>query len=207
MTSEPATKLTLVGAGKIGQAIVQLLSTAPEYDVTVIDRDEDALTPLRDRGVSVFEIDISDPVALADYVDGQDMVLSAAPFYATSIIATAARNAGAHYFDLTEDVESTRVVKRLAIDATSALVPQCGLAPGFVSIAAAELARSFDDIRSISMRVGALPQFPTNAFKYNLTWSTDGLINEYCNPCEAIVDGKMLEVLPLEEVEAFSLDG
>ena len=53
--------------------------------------------------------------------------MSAAPFHATSIIATAARNAGAHYFDLTEDVESTRVVKSLAIDATSALVPQCGL--------------------------------------------------------------------------------
>ena len=207
MHSSSATKLTLVGAGKIGQAIVQLLSAAPEFDVTVIDRDESALAPLRARGVRAFETDITDPISLAANVDGQDMVMSAAPFHATSIIATAARNAGAHYFDLTEDVESTRVVKNLSIDATSALVPQCGLAPGFVSIAAAELARSFDDIRSISMRVGALPQFPTNAFKYNLTWSTDGLINEYCNPCEAIVDGKMLEVLPLEEVEAFSLDG
>ena len=207
MTTESATKLTLVGAGKIGQAIVQLMSTAPEFEITVLDRDDTALTPLRDRGVRVFEVDIDDPAALADFVDGQDMVLSAAPFYATATIATAARHAGAHYFDLTEDVESTRLVKHLAVDASSALVPQCGLAPGFVSIAAAQLARSFDDIRSISMRVGALPQFPTNAFKYNLTWSTDGLINEYCNPCEAIVDGKMLEVLPLEEVEKFSLDG
>ena len=207
VNSTPATKLTLIGAGKIGQAIVQLLSAAPEFDVTVIDRDDAALATLRARGANAFEADITDPIALAALVDGQDMVMSAAPFHATSIIATAARNAGAHYFDLTEDVDSTRVVKNLAIDSRSALVPQCGLAPGFVSIAAADLARSFDDIRSISMRVGALPQFPTNAFKYNLTWSTDGLINEYCNPCEAIVDGKMLEVLPLEELEAFSLDG
>ena len=207
MSSPSATKLTLVGAGKIGQAIVQLLSSASEFEVTVIDRDEAALAPLRFPRRARLEADITDPIALAANVDGQDMVMSAAPYHATSIIATAARNAGAHYFDLTEDVDSTRVVKNLAIDSTSALVPQCGLAPGFVSIAAADLARSFDDIRSISMRVGALPQFPTNAFKYNLTWSTDGLINEYCNPCEAIVDGKMLEVLPLEELEAFSLDG
>src|SRR4029079_5611402 len=178
MTSPSPTRLTLVGAGKIGQAIVQLLSAAPEFDNTVIDRDESALVPLRARGVPAFEVDIMDPISLAAQIDGQDMVISAAPFYATSIIATEARNAGAHYFDLTEDVESTRVVKALAVDAHSALVPQCGLAPGFVSIAAADLARSFDDIRSISMRVGALPQFPTNAFKYNLTWSTDGLINE-----------------------------
>ncbi|MFX9180922.1 saccharopine dehydrogenase C-terminal domain-containing protein, partial [Acinetobacter baumannii] len=54
---------------------------------------------------------------------------------------------------------------------------------------------------------GALPLYPTNGLKYNLTWSTDGLINEYCNPCEAIVDGQMREVLPLEGLEHFSLDG
>ncbi|MEO7370730.1 MAG: saccharopine dehydrogenase NADP-binding domain-containing protein, partial [Ilumatobacteraceae bacterium] len=201
MSSPSASRLTLVGAGKIGQAIVQLLSAAPEFDVTVIDRDESALGTIRAKGVKAFAVDITDPVALAAQVDGQDMVISAAPFHATSTIATAARNAGAHYFDLTEDVDSTRVVKSLAVDSTSALVPQCGLAPGFVSIAAAELARSFDDIRSISMRVGALPQFPTNAFKYNLTWSTDGLINEYGNPCDAIHEGKRIRVLPLEGLE------
>jgi saccharopine dehydrogenase-like NADP-dependent oxidoreductase len=60
---------------------------------------------------------------------------------------------------------------------------------------------------SVHMRVGALPQFPTNVLKYNLTWSTDGLINEYCNPCDAIVHGKRREVLPLEGLEHFSIDG
>ena len=57
------------------------------------------------------------------------------------------------------------------------------------------------------MRVGALPLFPSNALKYNLTWSTDGLINEYCNPCQAIHDGQLREVWPLEGLEQFSLDG
>jgi saccharopine dehydrogenase-like NADP-dependent oxidoreductase len=57
------------------------------------------------------------------------------------------------------------------------------------------------------MRVGALPQFPTGALKYNLTWSTDGLINEYCNPCDAIHEGRRIELLPLEGYEQFSLDG
>src|SRR6185503_9354188 len=133
--------------------IVQLLSMAPEFEVTVVDRDEAALAPLRATGIAASELDVTDPIALAAQLEGQNMVMSAAPFYATSLIATEARNAGAHYFDLTEDVDSTRIVKSLSIDATSALVPQCGLAPGFVSIAAAELARSFDDIRTISMRV------------------------------------------------------
>jgi saccharopine dehydrogenase-like NADP-dependent oxidoreductase len=129
------------------------------------------------------------------------------PYFLTPIIAGAAREANSHYFDLTEDVESTRIVKQLAEGAHSAFVPQCGLAPGFISIVANDVAQRFDTLRDVSMRVGALPTFPNNALKYNLTWSTDGLINEYCNPCEAIVDGQLRETAALEEIEHFSLDG
>jgi len=43
--------------------------------------------------------------------------------------------------------------------------------------------------------------------KYNLTWSVDGLINEYCHPCEAIHGGEFISALPLEGLEHFSLDG
>jgi saccharopine dehydrogenase-like NADP-dependent oxidoreductase len=135
------------------------------------------------------------------------MVISASPFFLTPLIAETAVAAGAHYFDLTEDVASTRTVKALATNAGTALAPQCGLAPGFISILAHAMTRKFDSLRDVQMRVGALPVYPTNALKYNLTWSTDGLINEYCNPCEAIIDGSKRETLALEEIEAFSLDG
>ena len=100
-----------------------------------------------------------------------------------------------------------RHVKSLAPDARSAIMPQCGLAPGFISIVAHDLARQFDAVHSIQMRVGALPEFPANALMYNLTWSTVGLINEYCNPCEVIADGRRMEVRALDGYETFSLDG
>lgn len=135
------------------------------------------------------------------------MAISACPYFLTPVIAKAARRAGSHYFDLTEDVASTRTVMQLAADANTAFVPQCGLAPGFISIVANDVASRFDSLRDVQLRVGALPIYPNNALKYNLTWSTDGLINEYCNPCEAIVDGNLRETAPLEEIEHFSLDG
>ncbi|MBS0321285.1 MAG: saccharopine dehydrogenase NADP-binding domain-containing protein [Proteobacteria bacterium] len=201
------TRVALLGAGKIGDAIVNLLGATGDYALTVVDRDDARLALLRDTGVTARRADIADPVALAAALQGHDMVLSASPYYLTPAIAAAAKAAGAHYFDLTEDVASTQAVKALAADAKTALVPQCGLAPGFVSIVAYDLARRFDALRDVQMRVGALPIYPTNALKYNLTWSTDGLINEYCNPCEAIIDGAMTTTLALEETEAFSLDG
>jgi saccharopine dehydrogenase-like NADP-dependent oxidoreductase len=82
-----------------------------------------------------------------------------------------------------------RRVRELAADASTAVIPQCGLAPGFVSIVAFDMAKRFEILDSVKLRVGALPQYPSNALNYNLTWSTDGVINEYCEPCEAIVNG------------------
>ena len=201
------TKLTLFGAGKIGEAIVHLLDRTGDYRIQVIDSDAARLAPLMARHVTCIPHAIADAAELTKLIQGQDVVMSAVPYYLTSLIAKAATQAGAHYLDLTEDVESTRSVMKLADGARRALIPQCGLAPGFISIVANDLAKRFDRLRDVHMRVGALPTYPTNALKYNLTWSTDGLINEYCNPCLAIRDGGAIETLPLEEVESFSLDG
>ncbi len=127
--------------------------------------------------------------------------ISALPFFLNPGVAQVCADVGAHYFDLTEDVETTRAVKAIAESSKVAFAPQCGLAPGFISIVANQLTKGFDALREVHMRVGALPEFPANALKYNLTWSTDGLINEYCNPCEAIHEGKLTEVLPMEGLE------
>ncbi len=202
-----AKRLTLVGGGKIGEAIVTLLRPTGDYDIAVVDRDASRLADFRAAGLATHACDLACADALAPLLAGQDAVVSAGPYHLTPVAAAAARTAGVHYFDLTEDVASTRAVKALAAGAPTAFVPQCGLAPGFVAIAAHGAAAGFDTLRDVRMRVGALPVFPSNALKYNLTWSTDGLINEYCNPCEAIVDGQQREVPALEEAEEFSLDG
>jgi saccharopine dehydrogenase-like NADP-dependent oxidoreductase len=201
------TRLILLGAGKIGETITHFLQASGDYTLTVADQDPVRLAPMAALGAATVRCEFGDPAALRELIRGHEYVISACPFHLTPVIAAAAVDVGAHYFDLTEDVESTRRVKALAANATTALVPQCGLAPGFISILAYAMTRKFDSLRDVQMRVGALPVYPTNALKYNLTWSTDGLINEYCNPCEAISDGRLRETLALEEIEAFSLDG
>ena len=200
-------KIMLVGGGKIGIAIAALLSGTGDYHVTVADRDAASLARMPTRNVTTRVVEIADAAAFAGAVKGHDIVLSATPYHLTAIVAEAAKTAGAHYLDLTEDVESTRTIKRLAKGADTAFIPQCGLAPGFISIVAYDLAKKFDSLRDVQMRVGALPVYPHNALKYNLTWSTDGLINEYCNPCESVRDGRLVEVPALEELELFTLDG
>jgi saccharopine dehydrogenase-like NADP-dependent oxidoreductase len=95
----------------------------------------------------------------------------------------------------------------LAKGAKTAFVPQCGLAPGFITIAANHVIQGMTALHEVKMRVGALPEFPSNALKYNLTWSTDGLINEYIQPCEAVIDGKVVTVPALEGLEHMTIEG
>lgn len=200
-------RITLLGAGHIGQTVARWLAASGDYEVTVADRDPQALARLGEDGIEVRVADTAATSELARLLRGQDAVLNALPYPLAVTVATQAREAGCHYFDLTEDVAATRAIQRLADGAPVAFMPQCGLAPGFIGIVAHHLAQGFDELHEIKMRVGALPAFPTNALKYNLTWSVDGLINEYCQPCEAIRSGQRIEVLPLEGLEHFSLDG
>jgi saccharopine dehydrogenase-like NADP-dependent oxidoreductase len=200
-------RAAILGAGKIGAAIAHLLRQTRDYDLVVVDHDAARLDAMQRRGVPTLAADLADEAAVARALAGRAVAINAAPFFLTLPIARAARAAGASYFDLTEDVASTKAVRAIAADAPGVFMPQCGLAPGFIAVAAAELARQFAPALDVRMRVGALPVYPTNALKYNLTWSTDGLINEYCNPCEAVIEGALRETLPLEELERFSLDG
>jgi saccharopine dehydrogenase-like NADP-dependent oxidoreductase len=202
--------VTVIGTGQVGSTIARLLAGSGDYAVTVADARPAALAGWdRVPGVSSRRIDAADPDELERACRGQDAVVSACSFDVNPAIAQAALHAGAHYFDLTEDVACTRAIRDLAQDAApgQAFMPQCGLAPGFVSIAAHDLFGRFDRVDSLALRTGALPVYPNNELRYNLTWSTDGLINEYGNPCEAIVDGAMREVEALGGLEHFALDG
>ena len=203
--------VVILGAGKIGAAIAKLLVWSGDYHVIVADKNELALARLNE-GVSEVEthcFDIVDEDLLVTFLKGKERVISACPYFVNALIARAALRAGVSYFDLTEDRETTHSIMQVAKDAAPGqfFMPQCGLAPGFISILAYDLCRGFDQLDSVKMRVGALPQFPSNMMMYNLTWSTNGLINEYCNPCEAIHENRLTEVLALEGLELFSLDG
>jgi saccharopine dehydrogenase-like NADP-dependent oxidoreductase len=206
-------KVLILGAGKIGALISGLLAESGEYDVTLADVDatqaESVVKAHGNPNLRAVGLDAGDAKALENQfrVGKPHAVISSLPYYCNPGVAKAARQGNAHYFDLTEDVEVTRAVRRIARGSSKAFVPQCGLAPGFISIAANELTKHFDELRSIKLRVGALPQHPNNVLKYSLTWSTEGLINEYGNPCESVVDGKIVSAAPLEGLEEIEIDG
>ncbi|MFZ4286268.1 saccharopine dehydrogenase C-terminal domain-containing protein [Variovorax sp. HJSM1_2] len=200
-----ARPITILGAGHIGFALALMLRRAGGYSVRVADHDPQRLQVLHELGFEVCLIQGAADTHVA--IAHQYAVLNALPFHKAVSVAQMCVAAGVHYFDLTEDVRSTQAIQALAVDAHSVLMPQCGLAPGFIGVLGHDLAKRFDSVDSLRLRVGALPRYPSNRLGYNLTWSTEGLINEYCNPCEALVDGVPQQVPALEGLETFAIDG
>ena len=164
-------RILVLGAGKIGALISGLLAESGAYAVDLADRLPGAAAGVTAAhglpGITPHLLDAGDEASLQAHLRAHpaDAIISGLPFYCNPGVARAARAANAHYFDLTEDVAVTRAVREIAAGAPTAFVPQCGLAPGFISIAAAELLRHFDEVRSVTLRVGALPQHPTNVLK------------------------------------------
>jgi len=197
--------VTVLGAGKIGFAIALLLHRTGDYAVCVADRDAARLDAAAALGCDTAHV--GSDAELEAAVQGRYAVLNALPFHHAVAVARLCARHHVHYFDLTEDVASTHAIRALTGEARAVLMPQCGLAPGFIGVVGNDLARRFDPLLDLRLRVGALPRYPANALRYTLTWSTAGLINEYCNPCEAIVDGQLASVPPLEGCETLTLDG
>ena len=203
----------VLGAGKIGALISGLLAESGDYRVQLADAKPGAAAKVviahRLDHLQAFDLDATDKTLLVKHIQEYRpaAVVSGLPYFCNLGVAEVARSEGLHYFDLTEDVAVTDSVRKLAEGASQVFAPQCGLAPGFISIAANELIQHFDSLNSVKLRVGALPQHPNNVLKYSLTWSTDGVINEYGNPCRSIVDGKEVDVMPLEGLEGIEIDG
>lgn len=202
-------RVLVLGAGKIGAAVGFFLNRTGDYEVTLADLypavAEKAAEGLKHVVGKAMNLD--DAALMSELYKGQDAVLSCLPFDLNPKVAELAREHSVHYLDLTEDVAVTRRVRELSEGASTAFIPQCGLAPGFITIVAFNLLKKLDEVERLKMRVGALPLYPSNMLKYNITWSVEGLINEYGNMCEAIVEGRRTDVLPLEGYETFVLDG
>ena len=205
-------RILLLGAGKVGSLIAYLLTETGGYDLHVGDSDNDSIRRAEELGCSnltVHSIDALNRSALERFLESHevDAIISCLPYYCNFTVAEMALKFRLHYFDLTEDVEVSRYIAKISSGAETAFVPQCGLAPGFISIIANELMTHFDTLDTVKLRVGALPINPSNALKYSLTWSTDGLINEYGNLCNGVENGVPTVLLPLEGYETIEVDG
>lgn len=202
-------RILILGAGRIGVLAASLLVKA-KYKVFLADSQSFSDIPKKSHKSPIIQLDIQNKKACEILIKKNriNTLICCLPYFLTYQAFQLAQANQLHYFDLSEDIAVHHKIKQaIKKSATTAIVPNCGLAPGWSGILANDLILRFEQVESVQIRVGGLPQFAHNILHYAITWSVDGLINEYGNLCEAIEQGKRVNVKPLEDIEELEIDG
>lgn len=201
-------KYTVIGAGMMGSAAAYDLAMANTGDEIILAdiNLQQATQAAKSIGTNVkpIRLDVNSHKELVKVLAGSGAVISAVSYSVNYQITRAAIEAGVHVCDLggNDDV----VDKQLTLDADAkqrgvTIIPNCGLAPGLIDILAVQGAKEFDELDSIHLRVGGLPQNPRPPLFYQIAFSVDGLINEYVEKAAVIRDGALMHIDPMSDLE------
>ena len=209
-------RILVLGAGRMGHgAVFDLVHNSPGVEkVTVADLDlkkaEAVAEAVDSARVDPHHIDVANISDVARLMRGHHAVISCVNYWHNADLAKAAIDTGTNFCDLGGN--NYIVDRQLALDedakaAGVSVIPDCGLAPGMVSILAMHGTAGFDELSEIHIRVGGLPQKPVPPLDYQLVFSVEGLINEYVERARVIRMGKIAEVDSMTELESLEFEG
>lgn len=207
-------KYLVIGSGMMGSAAAyDLATTNPSDEVVLADINLQRAAQAAKAtgpGVHPLRLDVNSAKELGAALTGVNAAISAVSYSVNFQISRACLNAGVHMCDLggNNDV----VEKQLSLDAEAkekgiTIIPNCGLAPGLINVLAIEGTKEFDELDSIRLRVGGLPQHPRPPLFYQIVFSVEGLINEYVEKAAVIKDGKHMYNDPMSELEEIEFPG
>ncbi len=209
-------KILVLGAGRMGYgAVYDLIHNSPDVkQVTVADSNpskaEEIVAKINSSKLVPLKLDVSKNEQTVSAMEKHDSAISCVNYWYNLELSKIAIETYTNFCDLGGN--NYVVDKQLALDneakkAGINIIPDCGLAPGMVSVLAMHGAKRFDEIEEIHIRVGGLPQQPKTSLKYQLVFSVEGLINEYIEKARVIRKGKITEVDSMTEWESLSFEG
>ncbi len=209
-------KILVLGAGKMGRgAVYDLIHNSPDVKgVTVADFDLAKAVEIAEfvgtDKITAVKIDASNYADVVELMKNHDSAISCVNYWYNAELSKAAIETNTNFCDLGGNnyiVDEQLAMGEAAKNAGINIIPDCGLAPGMVSILAMHGAKRFDEIEEIHIRVGGLPQQPKTLLEYQLIFSVEGLINEYIEVARVIRDGKISEVDSMTELESLAFEG
>jgi saccharopine dehydrogenase-like NADP-dependent oxidoreductase len=197
-------RATVLGVGRMGTAIAYAMDKLG-FEVTGMDTNPDAANNMTG---SFFVVDNAEDICKGIVANGPrpDIVISSLPYHQTEIVGKWCIDNEVRYCDLGGRVDVSKNISEHAMQfATRPVFTDLGLAPGWVNILAEEGVRKLHGAAdNVKMMVGGLPDYlesTNNPLRYAVTWSVDGLINEYRDGCLILEDGEIKTVKGMDGLE------
>lgn len=203
-------KVIVLGSGKIGSIMArEFASSVDGAMVTMADIDEGRAKSAASAipGADWVTIDTTDYEDLVEKIRGYDMVLGALPGDYGYMSIKATIEAGANMVDISYTVEDPLGLDAAAKEKGVTVVPDCGVAPGLSNILVGYAASRLDTVKTAHFMVGGIPEKPVPPLGYTITWSADGLVDEYVRDVSIIKGGEKVTVPALSGLEEIEFPG
>jgi saccharopine dehydrogenase-like NADP-dependent oxidoreductase len=217
------------GAGRMGRAVVHhLVNEQSTKLIKICDYDSEASKNLYDRYASTGKVEFvagstrfNEHVMSQSFLDnllkGSQVCIATAGYKTYVELTKACINAGVGMVDLggnRDVVDGQKLLHDSAVKNNVTIIPDCGLAPGLIGILGMHAFQTLDrdgcTSIDVHMRVGGLPKNPgsieENPLQYELTWSAEGLINEYEIPSDELKDGVLIKSQALSNNELIQIN-
>ena len=202
-------KALVLGSGMMGRAIAFDLSKFSDFEeINLVDQSKKPLKSaekmLKGKKINFDTLDVRKTKDVEKQFKKNDVIISAIPYFFNLKLTEMAIKTNSHFIDLGGNntvVEDQLKLCSQAEENKSIIIPDCGLAPGLVSIITKEIVETIDDVESVKLRVGGLPVTPVPPFNYQIVFSPNGLINEYVEDAIILDEGKIVSKESMTELE------
>jgi lysine 6-dehydrogenase len=191
-------KILVVGCGKVGSEIARDLARSDEVDsVMAMDASSQNSKLLKKRvpkKVQTVKLSISQRTRFRGLLEKVDLVCGALPGRLGFDLMSETVKAGKDTVDISYTPRDAFQLQSEAKDAGCRIVPQCGVAPGFTNMCVGDASRKIDQMKSVEIFVGGLPEKPEPPLNYRIVFSLEDVVNEYSRPVQVIEEGKRKKV-------------
>jgi saccharopine dehydrogenase-like NADP-dependent oxidoreductase len=177
-------------------------------EITLSDLDiSRAIEAAEEIGADSMVFDTSDYGSIVEILRGFDFVLGALPGDYGFRALKACIEARKSVVDVAFTPEDPSVLDEGAKSAGVTIVPDCGVAPGLSNLLVGFGASRLDNVDEAKIMVGGIPESTVPPLGYTVTWSADGLIDEYVREVSIVRDGEVRLVPALSGLENIEFPG
>ena len=211
--------ICILGAGRVGSAMAIDLAQDKQFDITVVDRDSNALQKLKKiKGIATMRDDLSKPATVKRLISSADLVIDAVPGFMGFQTFKTVIESGRNVVDIAFFPEDPFELDALAKKNNVIAVMDCGVAPGMSNVLIGHVSQLLDEVHRAVIYVGGLPVVREWPYEYKAVFSPIDVIEEYTRPAryvengqqvtrEALSDPELLHFPGIGTLEAFNTDG